>query len=271
MSGATLPPPVQMADPQSGTDVPIGIPHHYYPHPSRRTHTGTDVDATSTTEASCASCTRGIFVKILQMALITLESVVYIVVGHAILRITSHKGYDSTLYSSVKVGALGVSVWIIPSLLFDWVSRALKLKPLPPWRRGDGLSFKWCLCAMGAGLVKRHHVHNALDPLHAARAGALGGVVVGSVEAVLVSVIKVNERMLGPWSREKAGGWIRSNGLSGAEVPSSWSEAPSDVQAIGHVTRRRDSKFETKGYATTVPWRGGSVKFLKAADLSAIE
>jgi hypothetical protein len=107
-------------------------------------------------------------------ALQALSCLLYLVTGHAILR-AAHHGYAAPISSSAVAGALGGAVFTVPAILLCACRR-------------EGLLFVLLYVAVettigalagsvGVTILKSHIHGELLNPLHAARAGALGAVI----------------------------------------------------------------------------------------------
>lgn len=130
-----------------------------------------------------------------------LTGLVTMVVGHAILRATSLPGYDPSVATSVRIGAVGGCIMAIPSGVIQIL---YALIPVAIWKKVDPesgksiyarrslsflllagvLSLGWCVAlgaaigAIGAAIFEATH-KSGLDVVHAAKAGALGGTILG--------------------------------------------------------------------------------------------
>ncbi|KIM20150.1 hypothetical protein M408DRAFT_334120 [Serendipita vermifera MAFF 305830] len=111
--------------------------------------------------------------------------------GHFLLRLFGVSGYDSILQTSMKIGATGgailcpalIAVVCIYAYIFGPSLNTRDAPPVPYWKQVlDIIVLDHCgLAAFGAAVgavgskVLISHGHKVMDPLHAAKAGAVGG------------------------------------------------------------------------------------------------
>lgn len=117
------------------------------------------------------------------LAIIVIIGVLFVFIGHLILKKTIHNGYDESILQTLKLSAIGASLMAIPL--------AFLLRYLTP-SGSDGCS-AFCKCfnqllvstLYGAvtgwvgGSIWRRAGHSGLSGNAAARAGCLGAVVLG--------------------------------------------------------------------------------------------
>lgn len=144
-------------------------------------------------------------------AIIVFLGAVYVLTGHVILCATVNDGYEAPLQGALQSGAVGA---IIISPVAAWVYFVIRAcwegdrnSPLPPLEPANYTlcetmcigSFKKIVelsqnAALGAaasgigGVVLHLHGHDVMDSVHAARAGALGGVILWPAIQVAVLV-----------------------------------------------------------------------------------
>lgn len=119
----------------------------------------------------------------------------YVLTGQAILRASHLDGYDFSLETGMQIGAAGAAILTPAVILFNMATSVC----FPPEDDGfgnrryvscpertcanifelvKGTAFGAAAGAVGSAVL-RLHGHTMMDPLHAARAGALGGAVLG--------------------------------------------------------------------------------------------
>src|ERR1700722_887703 len=160
----------------SASDFPT---REKYPEPTRYYHYAiTDTTPPSWKSCFCAPFIQVSLIEILVAALQSVFCIIYLVTGQAILRATHHDGYDVSMSSSVKVGAMGGATMTLPAIL------------LCVYRR-EGLVFAlWSIAVdtligtmagpIGTTILQQHLHQQLLHPLHAARAGAFGAVIIST-------------------------------------------------------------------------------------------
>lgn len=125
-------------------------------------------------------------------------------IGHYILRATVVTGYEYPLVTAMRIGALGGCLMAIPSKIVEAIydaaasavkRRAQEVDPESGERRhsnavagfvfivgivsiGLGIANGAAVGASGAAILRALH-HVVMDPTHAARAGALGALILG--------------------------------------------------------------------------------------------
>lgn len=158
----------------------------------------------------------------------------FLITGHSILRRTDLAGYDFPLQSSMQVGAVGGAIFTPALLVLGAIIH--KIIPsdaqdsdeeredgwTPPEKTGFHRFLETCLTLTGSsGLgaaagaigsaVLRIHGKTTMDSLHAARAGALGGAVLGP--GILVAlmalgiIIQILPCEIGCWKQRTIQSW----------------------------------------------------------------
>jgi hypothetical protein len=135
-------------------------------------------------------------------AVIALNAFLFLIIGHAILRLTNLAVYSEfSIHSSMQVGAVGGAI-MSPALaaFMIFAEDCLGIKEpeegdeeerIPCVARnmltlGMGTAFGAAAGGVGSKVLLSHGL-SVLDPVHAARAGALGGAVLGP--GILVGVM----------------------------------------------------------------------------------
>ncbi|KIM28648.1 hypothetical protein M408DRAFT_329400, partial [Serendipita vermifera MAFF 305830] len=154
------------------------------------------------------------FIAIGTLLVTTILGLLSVLTGHVILRATIPDSYNFPLYTSVQVGATGAIVtspaiaWIfflvealLPGGKYGMLAlRKPRREPLGMVMRKVGLKkvlelFQAAALGAAAGgvgsTILRLHGHEVMDPVHAARAGTLGGAVIWPA-ALLVGLAIMN-------------------------------------------------------------------------------
>jgi hypothetical protein len=136
------------------------------------------------------------------IAVIALNAFLFLITGHAILRLTNLAVYSEfSIRSSIEVGAVGGAIIFPAFAVFNiFAENCLGIKTpeegdkeelIPSVARniltlGMGTAFGAASGGIGSKVLLSHGL-SVMDPVHAARAGALGGAVLGP--GILVGVI----------------------------------------------------------------------------------
>jgi hypothetical protein len=123
---------------------------------------------------------------ILIAALQALFCLMYIITGHAILRAAHHDGYAAPISSSAVAGALGGAIFTVPAILLCLCRRKGLIFVL--WSIAVDTTIGALTGSVGVLILKSHIHGEILNPLHAARAGALGAVIFSITLHVLKAI-----------------------------------------------------------------------------------
>ncbi|KDQ60458.1 hypothetical protein JAAARDRAFT_607162 [Jaapia argillacea MUCL 33604] len=218
MSEHTLPLPVTASHPHStrssiASDPTLVHSHHDASPPTQPAARRTDLKRATMGELFTAAGTLFLLIWVLCARIIVymgfhvLADMLYVLTGHAILRAT-HSGYSVPLVSSMKAGAVGGAVFGVPILLLELLIRRLisggaderknaaggsqgtKSNTLSSIDRlGRATAEGAIVAVVGVCILRNAGVDGMLDNLHAARAGALGGVVLNAALIAAVWVV----------------------------------------------------------------------------------
>jgi len=143
-------------------------------------------------QASCCCCCLGacyIFQMGFLAACLAFSCFLFLITGHAILRLTDLAVYsDFSIHSSMQVGAAG-GVILFPALLIvSGIEECLNKESmrqsfavsvtLNMWNLGRSIA-AGAAAGWAGSKVLLSHGHTVMDPWHAAWAGALGGTILG--------------------------------------------------------------------------------------------
>jgi hypothetical protein len=137
---------------------------------------------TTPSRFSC-SCFHSTFIEapLIEILVATLQTIfcfLYIITGQAILHAAHHSGYNVSVSSSVKVGAVGGVAMTFPAILLCVYRREGIVFTL--WSIAVDVLIGAMAGPIGVAILQSRLHEQILDSPHAARAGALGAVIISS-------------------------------------------------------------------------------------------
>ena len=189
--GYPLPYPItaHVKSSSSPPDIPFRSEKHHAPTPPQQTYYHyaiTDIPTTAPHIATSRLCAPFVGVSLIEIAVAVLQTIfcfLYIITGQAILRAAHLEGYEAPISSSVKIGAMGGVALTLPAIFFCIHRRHGFVFAM--WSIAVDILIGAMAGPIGIAILAHRLREKLLDPLHAARAGALGACIISTSLHVL--------------------------------------------------------------------------------------